>query len=85
MKYQDAREEKMWTWFHEHFAAPEECNPEMSGEYGYQYVCGGPYYAKEVLKNAFEGNYPETLISEVAADLEKESHEWIVREGGKVH
>ena len=81
MKYTDARKEEMWAWFHDSFAAPEECNPEMSAELGYQYVCGGPYYAADVLGTAFSGKHPPTLIKEVVDDLEMESHEWIVKEG----
>lgn len=80
MKYADTRKEEMWVWFHDSFAPPEECNPSMSAEHGYQYVCGGPYYAAEVLNTAFGEKFPLPLIKEVADDLEMESHEWIVKE-----
>lgn len=81
MKYTDSRKEEMWLWFHDNFAASEECNPIMAADRGYQYVCGGPYSAADVLANAFEGKYPTPLIREVADDLEMESMEWIVKEG----
>lgn len=84
MKYNDSRKEEMWLWFHDNFAPPEECNPSMSAEHGYQYVCGGPYYAAEVLTTAFGGKMHHLLIKEVAEDLELESHEWIVKEGHAV-
>ncbi len=84
MKYNDSRKEEMWLWFHDNFAPPEECNPSMSAEHGYQYVCGGPYYATEVLTAAFGGKMHHLLIKEVAEDLELESHEWIVKEGHAV-
>lgn len=84
MKYTDSRKEEMWLWFHDNFAPPEECNPAMSAEHGYQYVCGGPYYAADTLKMAFSERMPPLLVKEVADDLEMISHEWIVKEGHAV-
>ncbi len=81
MKYGDSRKEEMWVWFHENFAAPDECDPAMSAEHGYQYVCGGPYNVDDVLNTAFGEKFPPPLIKEVADDLEAESTEWIVKQG----
>ncbi len=81
MKYDDPRKEEMWVWFHENFAPPDECDPSMSAEHGYQYVCGGPYYVEEVLNTAFGEKFPQPLIKEVVNDVEAESHEWIVKQG----
>ncbi len=79
MKYADSRKEEMWLWFHDNFAPTEECNPVLSADRGYQYVCGGPYNAADVLNNAFGDKFPTVLIKEVAEDLEMESPEWIVK------
>lgn len=76
MRYEDSREQEMWDWFHNHFIMPSECVPRMSEEYGYQYVCGGPYFPDEILKKEFSGKYPADTIEKVAFDLTKKSAEW---------
>jgi len=79
MKYEDPRKQEMWDWFHGHFIKPSECVPRMSEEHGYQYVCGGPYFADEALEKEFSGRYPVDIIREVIADIEDEETEWARR------
>ena len=76
MKYEDSRKQEMWDWFHDNFILPSECVPRMSEEHGYQYICGGPYFADEILKKGFSDKYPADIIESVITDLEKEGTEW---------
>jgi len=76
MKYEDSAKQEMWDWFHELFIRPSECVPRMSEKSGYQYICGGPFFADEELKKEFSEKYPENAIEEVIADLESEDTEW---------
>ena len=69
MQYEDTRKQEMYDWFHANFMAPEMCDPRMSKEHGYQYICGGPYFADEVVQNAFAEKYPAKLVKEVIKDL----------------
>lgn len=83
MKYEDGRMREMYDWFHERFVEPEVCDPLESGLSGYQYSCGGPYFAKEIIPAQFEGVYPSSLIGEVVADIEAECGEWALRKNAK--
>jgi len=83
MKYDDSRMQEMHDWFRERFVEPEVCDPQESGASGYQYSCGGPYFAREIIPAEFEGIYPSSLISEVVADIETECPEWALRKTAK--
>ncbi|MBI3793112.1 MAG: hypothetical protein HY280_00090 [Nitrospinae bacterium] len=79
MKYTDARKQAMYDWFHENFSEPQFCDPVESESSGYQYVCGGPYFAREIISSQYSAVYPEDVVREVIKDLEDESSEWIGR------
>jgi hypothetical protein len=79
MKYEDARKQKIYEWFREHFVEPEVCDPSESPASGYQYSCGGPYFPKEIIHAQFSETYPKKVVDEVIKDLETESSEWAIR------
>ena len=72
----DVREIEMYNWFHDNFAAPELCDPTIDGSMGYQYRCGGPYFADEIMHKMYDGKYPPELIDDVIKELNEESPEW---------
>ncbi len=76
MEYDDQRKQEMYDWFHKHFIPPDMCKPRMSKEHGYQYICGGPYFADDVIKEAYGDKHPKDIVAEVIADLDAEEHEW---------
>jgi hypothetical protein len=45
--------ERMVEWFLTHYEDPVNNTPYDGGEGGYQYMCGGPYYAREELSCEF--------------------------------
>ncbi|MBI3580506.1 MAG: hypothetical protein HY098_00245 [Nitrospinae bacterium] len=79
MKYTDVRKQEIYDWFKEGFVEPEVCDPTGSPESGYQYSCGGPYFAKDIVRAQFSGKYPDDVVNEVIRDLEAESTEWARR------
>jgi hypothetical protein len=50
--------------------------PYESAEGGYQYIWGGPYNARVALESEFGGIASETLIIEVAEELDDICWEW---------
>ncbi len=76
----DARRQEMLGWFYSNFMKPSECDPPMSKEHGSQYVCGGPYYAEDLLNKHFGTKYPQHLIKEVVAILEKDESDWVKKD-----
>jgi len=79
MKYDDARKQRMYDWFRESFVEPEMCDISESPTSGYQYSCGGPYFAKDIVRAEFSKTYPKEIVDEVVRDLEAESPEWARR------
>lgn len=67
---------QMREWFAERFEDPAENCPYESAEGGYIYIWGGPFDARDVLFDAFSGEYPDEVIEELATELEQESWEW---------
>jgi hypothetical protein len=65
------KRELMIQWFHENFEDPVKRTPYESAEGGYQWIWGGPYNAGEQLFSKFGDIVPESLIEEVAEELEK--------------
>src|SRR5262245_34602401 len=66
------KRELMVRWFHENFENPAESLPYESAEGGYQWIWGGPYDAREQLFDKFGDFVPESLIEEVAEEVERE-------------
>jgi len=77
MKYEDNRKQEIWDWFHGEFIPPVECSPKMSEQLGTQYVCGGPYFADDVIRKEFGDKFPGDLVEDVIHDLESEETEWV--------
>ena len=61
----------MLQWFFSEYEDPAENTPFESAEGGYQYIWGGPYEARDELYAQFGDIVPETLIEEVAREIEK--------------
>ena len=68
--------EFMEAWFRHRYEDPVHRTPYESAEGGYQYIYGGPYDAREQLGEQFYDLVPESLIDEVANELENESYLW---------
>jgi rRNA-processing protein FCF1 len=67
---------EMLAWFYGNYADPVEMCPYESAEGGYQYIWGGPYNARVALESEFGGIASETLIIEVAEELDDICWEW---------
>ena len=67
---------EMIDWFRDHYEDPAHGVPHDSGEGGYQYFAGGPYFANEVLEAQFPEAH-ERDIEEATHILEDESFEWV--------
>lgn len=62
-------------WFHNLYADPAEETPYVEGEY--LYVYGGPYDARDVLHDSFEGKLSDELIDEIANEITSDgTYEW---------
>lgn len=66
----------MKTWFFENYEDPAERTPYESGEGGYIWIWGGPYYAQDVLESAFNEVVSDDLIEKLADDLSGDCPEW---------
>jgi hypothetical protein len=75
----------MCEWFFSEFIPPDECTPNMSEEFGTQYVCGGPYFADEVMRKEFSDRFPSGLIEDVIHDLDEEETEWVLKKHFEYH
>lgn len=58
-------------WFYANYEDPAENTPFESAEGGYQYIWGGPYEARDELYAMFGDIVPESLIEDVANEIEK--------------
>ncbi|HHQ4772502.1 TPA: PIN domain-containing protein [Aeromonas veronii] len=72
----DEKIEEMKSWFLSNFEDPAHSCPYESREGGYQYIWGGPYYARDEIVNEFEGIASDAIINEVVDDLESICWEW---------
>jgi hypothetical protein len=70
--------ELMREWFFENFEDPAN-NMPYEGEY--IYVWGGPYYAEEELRAAFEDTATPEALTEIISDIEHEGYEWAPSDG----
>jgi len=61
----------MLQWFEQNFEDPAERTPYESAEGGYIWIWGGPFDAREELFSKFGGIASESLIEEVALEVEK--------------
>ena len=66
----------METWFRGRFEDPAERTPYESAEGGYIWIWGGPFDARDELKNEFSGVVPDDVIEELVHELEGECWEW---------
>lgn len=67
----------MRCWFLARFCDPQEETPWDSEDKVYVFVYGGPFEAQAVLENRFAGLVSDTLIEQLAHDLDMESGpEW---------
>jgi hypothetical protein len=69
MSDSDGAIEAMVEWFHENFEDPAMETPYESAEGGYQYIWGGPHYAREELWDAFP-TANEELIERAAGEIQ---------------
>jgi len=68
--------EKMIGWFQSKYEDPVHHCPYESKEGGYEFIYGGPFDAREELEYEFSDQYPDSLIDEVASELEGECLMW---------
>jgi hypothetical protein len=69
--------EAIKDWFLSNFEDPVHHTPYESAEGGYQYIWGGPYEARDIIENVFEGRAQRSVIEEAIGQLEGESLEWV--------
>lgn len=72
----DVQLDVMRTWFYENFEDPAERTPYESGEGGYIWIWGGPYYANEELEEEFGGIVQNDVIEKLSSELDSECNEW---------
>ena len=74
----ETQKEYMRLWFFRHYDNPVEACPYESQEGGYQFIWGGPYDANDVLSDEFRGIVADSVIEELAHELETEQScdEW---------
>jgi hypothetical protein len=68
--------EVMERWFRSNYEDPANRTPYDSGEGGYIYIWGGPFNAREELRERFHEIVPDDAIEELADELEGEAWEW---------
>ena len=78
------KRELMLQWFHSNYEDPAENTPFESAEGGYQYIWGGPYEARDELYAMFGDIVPESLIEDVAQQIERHgTFDWApIQKGG---
>ena len=59
-------------WFHYFYEDPANETPYNGREGGYLYIKGGPYSAKEELRENFEGVLPENAILEAVKEIQRD-------------
>ncbi len=69
-------------WFHDNFEDPAQSTSYDSREGGYIYVWG-PYDAREILEETFQGLAPEDLIRFAVDQIEGDGTEWVPA-GGRI-
>lgn len=74
-EYQNSVKEGIRGWFLRRYIDPAESTPYNVHE-GFIYQWGGPYNARAVLHEEFANQAEESLIEEVADELETISDEW---------
>jgi hypothetical protein len=79
MNYSNPGKQEIHDWFCERFVVPEACDPRESPISGYQYSCGGPYFAKDIIRAQFSDSYRKEILDEIVSDLEAVSAEWARR------
>lgn len=76
------KRELMVQWFHQHYEDPAQHTSYISAEGGYLWNHGGPYDAREELATMFGDIVSESLIEEVAEEVEADGVlEWAGGEG----
>ena len=68
--------EEIKEWFFQNFEDPVESLPYESKEGGYIYIWGGPYEARDEIESEYGGIVTDSIIDEVATELEEISWEW---------
>ncbi|HHG3600831.1 TPA: hypothetical protein ACPVZ0_002137 [Vibrio parahaemolyticus] len=78
LKSEDAefQKEVMKVWFFENYQDPVHECPYNSREGGYLYIHGGPYEANEELFSEFGDTIDESLIEELANELDENGIAW---------
>lgn len=66
----------MRQWFEANYVDPVDVLPYESREGGYIWLWGGPYDAREVLQEEFQGFVDDKLIDELADELETTCWGW---------
>jgi hypothetical protein len=66
----------MERWFRERYESPDHRTPYDSEDGDYVWIWGGPYDAKVVLQEEFEGIVADAVIAELVDDLNGEAAEW---------
>jgi hypothetical protein len=69
-------------WFRAHYEDPANETPYDSEEGGYLYIWGGPYDAREVIQEEFEGVATDDLMERAIAEIELGGWEWVRRGRG---
>ncbi len=72
----EQQREVMESWFRARYEDPAERTPYESAEGGYLWIWGGPYDAREELRDEFEGIILDEVIENLADHLDDESAEW---------
>lgn len=63
-------------WFYFMYEDPANRTPHESAEGGYQYIWGGPFDARDVITEEFEGIVPDDVIGEVVKQVEGNGGAW---------
>jgi hypothetical protein len=79
MKDHEAQKREICEWFRERFVETEVCDPRESSVSGYQYSCGGPYFAGEIIRSQFRDSHSADILEEAIKELEAFSLEWARR------
>ncbi|NYF91514.1 hypothetical protein RBB79_17875 [Tunturiibacter empetritectus] len=67
--------EVMRAWFFKHYSDPLIL-PYDSSEGGYQWIWGGPFGAKDELRDEFSGATKDSALDELADELTEQNFEW---------
>jgi hypothetical protein len=69
----EVQKERMKEWFFAHYTNPLDNSPYNDG---YVFIWGGPYDARRILNQEYEGTVPDEVIEELADELDEITVDW---------